>query len=108
MAQRAVATQGIERLASFTGNMAALGFVDALDKFDSRQAVDEYARAIGVPPSVVRPDDMVAEMDEQKRQQQMIANATAMASEGANALKGLGSVKTAEPNLATEMLEGAE
>ncbi len=60
MAQRAVATQSIERLALFTGGLVAAGWENALMKFDSEQAVDEYAKATGVPPSLVRSDDVVA------------------------------------------------
>jgi len=53
--------------------------VDAFDKWDTDQAIDEYAQAIGVPPTVVRSDDAVAKIRDQraqaKQQQQMAAAA---------------------------------
>lgn len=105
MAQRAVATQGIERLVAFAGNMFALGWQDALDKVDSRQATDEYARAIGVPPSVVRPDEVVAEIDAQRAQQAQAANAMAMMEQGSRSAQSLGQVKTDENNMMSEMMK---
>ncbi len=60
MAQRAVATQAIERIAQFTGGLAAAGWETALMKFDAEQAVDEYAKAVGGPPSLIRADEIVA------------------------------------------------
>lgn len=67
-AQKAVSTGSIERVASFIGNLAAVK-PEVLDKLDADQAVDEYADAIGSPPSVIRTDEDVAK-DRQSRQQQ--------------------------------------
>lgn len=78
-AQKAVATGGIERGAAFVGNLAAVK-PDVLDKLDADQAVDEYFDMLGVPPSVVVPDEKVAEIRQQRAQQaQMAANMEAMA-----------------------------
>lgn len=84
MAQKAVATQGIEKLAMFAGQLAQLGYQDALMKFDAAQAIDEYSRAIGTPPSVVRSDDDVAEMQAQQAQQQALAAAMEAGKAGAD------------------------
>lgn len=59
-AQRAVATSGMDRLLSTVGNMANL-WPEARHKIDPLQAIDEYANAYGVAPSIVVPDDTVAE-----------------------------------------------
>jgi hypothetical protein len=64
MAQLAVKTQDIDRLVNVTGGLVSLGFEDAAMKLDAGQVVDEYANALGTPPGVVRPDDVVAEMKE--------------------------------------------
>jgi hypothetical protein len=69
MAQRAVATGGIERLAGYVGGLASAGWQEAIDKFDADQSIDEFANAIGVPPKVVVPDDDVAALREQRAQQ---------------------------------------
>lgn len=78
-AQKAVATGSIERGAAFVGNLAAVK-PEVLDKLDADQAVDEYFDMLGVPPSVVVPDEKVAEIRQQRAQQaQMAANMEAMA-----------------------------
>jgi len=72
MAQKAVAVQGIERLAGFVGNLAQMNPA-ALDKLDFDQSIDEYANAIGVPPKIVVPDEKLQEIREEKARQQQLA-----------------------------------
>lgn len=57
MAQRAVATQSIDRYFSFAGNLLSMGFNDVVYKINTLEAMDEYAKAIGVPPSIVVEDE---------------------------------------------------
>ena len=72
----------LEEVAAFTAGLGE-AFPAALDKFDSRQAVDEYARFKAIPPSVIRTDDDLEEIDAQKQkelqQQQFMENAERMA-----------------------------
>lgn len=84
MAQKAVATQGIEKLANFAGTLAQLGYEGALMKFDAEQAIDEYGRAIGTPPSVTRSDEDVEEIKQQQAQQQAALAAAEAAKVGAD------------------------
>jgi hypothetical protein len=74
MAQRAAATGNIDRMASFIGGLVEGGLSDGL-KFDGDQAIDEYASAIGVPPRIIRPDDVVAASRQQQQQRQAEAEA---------------------------------
>lgn len=67
-AQKSVAIGGIERVASFIGNLSA-AYPEVKDKFDADQAVDEYADAIGAPARVILPDDRVAEIRKARSQQ---------------------------------------
>lgn len=69
MAQRSVVTSDIERMAGFSASLAAGGWSEALDKFDADQAQDEYAKAIGVPPSVIISDEEVLAVREQRNAQ---------------------------------------
>ena len=69
MAQNAIATGNIDRLAAFTTGLAGAGYESVLDKFDADQAVDEYGHLIGAPPRLVVPDGQVAEIREQRAQQ---------------------------------------
>ena len=87
MAQRAVATGDIERLVLFLGQLGASGFVDAIDKFDADQAIDEYAKVTGVPPRVIRSDDAVQDIRQQRAQAQQLQQALEMAKTGASAAK---------------------
>lgn len=66
MAQRSIVVSDIERLTGFGASLAAGGWPGALDKFNPEQAMDVYAQAIGVPPSVIISDEEV----EAKRQAQ--------------------------------------
>jgi hypothetical protein len=100
-ALEAVQATGIERFVGFVGQ-AAKAQVDAgeaptaLDKIDVDQAIDEYAIAVGVPPTVVRGDEDVAvtrqgRADMQKAQA-MAASAQPMA-QMAKAAKDLSDTK---------------
>ncbi len=57
-AQKMLGTSAIERLAAFVGNLAAAK-PEVLDVIDFDQAVQEYANALGVPPSLIRTDDVL-------------------------------------------------
>jgi hypothetical protein len=80
---RAIAGTKIERFTGFVGSVAkaqadAGQEVTAFDKWDTDQTIDEYAQAIGVPPTVVRGDEVVAQIraaraEQQKAQQAMAA-----------------------------------
>jgi hypothetical protein len=78
-AQKAVATGGIERGLAFVGQLAAVK-PDVLDKVDADETVDQYFDMLGVPPSIVVPDDEVAKIREARsKRQQMVENAEMMA-----------------------------
>lgn len=79
MAQRELATGGIDRVAAFTGGLMQAGLSDG-KKFDGDQAIDEYAMAVGAPPRVVVPDEVVAERREKEAQIAQMAQASQMAS----------------------------
>ena len=74
-AQKAVATGSIERGLAFAGNLAASNPA-VLDKIDMDEAVDIYFDYLGVPPSIVVPDDEVAKTRQGRAQQaQQVQNA---------------------------------
>jgi hypothetical protein len=112
MAQKAVATGGIEHLAAFVASLAAGGFQDIHDKFDADQAVDEMANAIGVPPRLIVPDDAVAQAraERQKQMQAMqtmqMAQAAASAGKDASTAMANGSKTGGDPSLLTNIIGG--
>lgn len=90
-AQRAVAVGGIERMATFATALAQSN-PDALDKIDFDQSIDEYARALGAPPTMVRTDEKVREIRDARAQQ---AQAAQMAEQAAALQSMAGAAKDA-------------
>lgn len=86
MAQRAIATAGIERLGSYVINLSA-AYPDVLDKFDADQSVDEYAAVIAIPPRLVVSDTDVKTKREARAQAQQQEQRLAMAEQAAGAAK---------------------
>ena len=102
VAQRAVVTADLDRILQATVGIVQVDPSAAI-KLDGQQFIDEYAKAIGVPPKVIRPDDNVAEIlaaqkaeaDQLRAQETMLATAqTAQTMAGA---------KTDEKNLLTDL-----
>ncbi len=58
LAQRAVATTGIERVTAFAQGLSQT-HPEVTDKLDADQAVEEYSQAIGTSPKIIVPDDVV-------------------------------------------------
>lgn len=78
-AQKAVSTGAIERFSGFIGQLASVK-PEVLDKFDADQATDVYGDYVGVPPSIIVPDDKVAATRQARAQKQQAAeNAEMMA-----------------------------
>lgn len=85
-AQKAVATGAIERGVAFAGQLAAVK-PDVLDKIDADKAVDVYFDYIGVPPSILVPDDKVEANRKARSQKQQAAENAQMAATVAPAVK---------------------
>jgi hypothetical protein len=85
-AQKAVATGAIERGLAFVGQISAVK-PEVMDKIDGDEAVDVYFDYIGVPPSIVVPDDEVKATRQQRAQKQQMAENAAMAATAAPAVK---------------------
>ncbi|MGV6475359.1 portal protein [Azotobacter vinelandii] len=87
-AQKAQAVTSLERYAQFVGGLAG-AFPEAADKLNSDQLIDEYAESIGVVPTVVRGDDEVDAIRQQRAQiaqQQQAQEALANGIQGAKLL----------------------
>jgi hypothetical protein len=103
-AQKMIATASIERFLGFVGNVSA-AYPQAMDKVDIDQTIDEYGDMIGVPPKIVRSDDMVRSIREGRRmaaeQQQRMEQMQQLA-QGA---KLLSETDTNTPNLLTQVAQ---
>lgn len=91
--QRGDEIAAVDRILGVAGNIAGL-YPDVLDKVDFDQAVDEYGRLLGGPPTVIRPDDEVARIRADRARRQQAADGMAMLAEGAAAAKTLSEVDT--------------
>ena len=108
-AQRAVATQSIQQLVNFVGQVAQMA-PGALDKIDVDAAVDAYATAVGSPADMVLPDDQVAEMRQARAQQQQMAEQQmqqqTQQAQQMGAISTLGGISTDKPNMLTDVAQG--
>jgi hypothetical protein len=93
IAQKAVASATITNMVAFAANLAGSGFTDSLDKVDADQAIDEMANIIGAPPRIIRPDDQVAEIRQQRQAAIQAQQAMAMGQQGAGIMKTLSDAK---------------
>ncbi len=105
-AQKLPGLQGMERLNGFILSMAEVQ-PDILDKVDFDQQVDEYGSAAGVPPRVIRSDDDVAAMRQQRAQAAKAQQASEMIATGAGAAKDLSETDVTGDNALTALLQGA-
>jgi hypothetical protein len=99
--QRMVGLGQIERTVSFVGNLAA-AFPQAADKLDIDEVVDEYADRAGMPKKLIRSADAVAQIRDQRAQQQraqQMAATMPAVKDGADAAKLLSETDTGGASL---------
>jgi hypothetical protein len=104
-AQRAVATQGMDRLLGTVGQMAAVK-PEVLDKLDFDQVVDDYGEAYGVNPKVIVPDDKVAALRQQRAQAMQAAQSAATAPQVVESAKTAGEIDVANLQDVLTSLQG--
>ena len=68
-AQKVSDIRNVEQLAGFVANLANVNPA-VLDKVDFDEAVDQYADQIGVSPNIIRSDDVVKQLRNQRTQTQ--------------------------------------
>lgn len=105
-AQKMVGLTSIEQTAAFVGSLSAV-IPEVIDKFDADEAIDQYADLVGIPPSIIRPDDKVNGIREARAQKQQLVEQQANAAQVAENAKVLSQAKVGENN-ALEALIGAQ
>ena len=105
-AQKMVALSGMERFVQFVGAVSTLKN-NAIDKFDADQAIDEYADALGVAPTLVVPDDRVAEDRADQAEQQQMAQAAMAADPAAKMIGALSKANMSDDTALTRMAANA-
>lgn len=87
-AQEAAASGGIDRLLAVAGNLLAAKN-DIMDNIDTDYALDKYSALLNNDPKIIRSPEAVAQIREQRAQQQAAANQAAMAEQLSKAGKNL-------------------
>ena len=102
-AQRAVATNGVDR---FVGNLGAVaGFKpDVLDKFDADKWADEYSEMLGINPELIVPSDKVAMIRNQRAEQAAMAQRAALMNQTADTANKLAGASTGGQNALTDVM----
>jgi len=102
-AQRLTAISGIERLATYTMNLAQV-WPEARHKLDAMQSIDEYAQAVGVAPRIVREDKDAEAAVAAEQRQAAAARAAEMAQPMAQSAKALSETDTESANALTRAM----
>lgn len=104
-AQKAINKTNIEQFSGYVGSMME-AIPSIVDKLDADQSVDEYAEAINLPPSVVRSDEMVAEIRQQRMAQQQQEQQLMRLEQVAQGAKLMSETDTSRQSLLTQLTQG--
>ena len=104
-AQRAVASQGIDRLMGTVGQLATMK-PEILDKVDFDQVIDDYSDMFGVNPKLVIPDDVVAQIRADRAKAAQAAQTAAAMPQTVDTLKTLGDTNIGGVQEAQDIMSG--
>lgn len=107
-AQKLISTASIVQFTGYVGNLAAAtGDVSVWDKVDTDQSIDEMANMHGVPPRIVRSDDSVKVIRDNRQKAQAAQQMAALAqpaAQAATAAKTLSETDVAQTSALTRLL----
>jgi hypothetical protein len=106
-AQKSIGISGVERFSRFSQEWAAL-MPSVLDKIDPDQMMDVYGDLTSVPPGVLRTDDMVAGIRQERAKAQQAQAMAEQAPAMASAVKDLGNTPTDGKNALTDLISQAQ
>jgi len=86
LAAKAASVGGIERLASFIGNLQAVA-PTAMDNFNTDSAVQEFNLLLGNPQKILNDEKTIQNIRQQRNQQQQEQHASVTANQDANTAK---------------------
>jgi hypothetical protein len=105
-AQRLVGIAGLERFAGFAVNMIKQsGEVTLVDKVNFDELIEEHAEVLGVPPGVIRTDEQMAALKEQREKQQQAMQKQEAIKTGAGAAADLSKVNLDENTAASKLAQ---
>ncbi len=103
-AQKMVATTSIEQAARFVGSMVSV-FPEVADNVDADETVRKYADALGVPPEMIRSEDDVQGIRQQRQKQQQAEQAAQSAERMVEGAKTLSATRVGQ-NSALDAIMG--
>lgn len=106
-AQKLIGLAGIERFAGFAGEISKVN-PQALDKVDTDQMLDVYSELTSIPPGIVRSDEHVAAIRQDRAQQAQAAQTAEIAGQAAKAAKDLSGTDTGGKNALTDLISQAQ
>lgn len=101
-AQRAVATNSVDRFVGALGSVAQFK-PEVLDKFDADEWADQYADQLGVDPSLIVSGEQVAVVRQQRAQQQAAQQQAAQMQQGAETARALSQASTSGGNALSDV-----
>lgn len=101
-AQRAIATNSVDRYVSHLGAVAQIK-PEVLDKLDADYWADMYADSLGIDPKLIVSSEKVALIRQQRQQAVEAQQQAAMLQQGADVANKLGSVDTSGQNALTDI-----
>ncbi|MEC5161712.1 MULTISPECIES: portal protein [unclassified Janthinobacterium] len=102
-AQRAIATNGVDR---FVGNLGSIAQFkpEVLDKFNADKWADQYSDMLGVSPDLIVPDDQVQAIRQRRAQAQAQAAQQQQNNVAADTAQKLGATPTSGGNAASDVM----
>jgi hypothetical protein len=108
-AQKLVGIAGIERFASFVGNVAAATQnPELLDKVNADELIDEYGEAVGISPQIIRSDDEVSGIRASRAEAQRKTQMGQAIKETSESVKNLSQSDTSGDNALTGLIRQAQ
>jgi hypothetical protein len=101
-AQRAIATNSVDRFVGSLGVVAGLK-PEVLDKLDGDRWADSYADMLGIDPELIVPGERVALIRRQRAEAAQAQQQAALLNQGADTAAKLGSVDTSKQSALTDV-----
>lgn len=103
-AQRAIATNSVDRYVNNLGAIAAFK-PEVLDKFDADRWADSYADMLGIDPELIVPNEQVALIRQQRAEAAQAQQQAEMLQQGAGIAKDLSAAQTSQPSALTSVMD---
>lgn len=103
-AQKLIGISSIERFAGFT-NSVVQAHPEAVDKVDVDKMIENYGDAISIPPGIVRAEEDVQSIRQQRAQQQQAQAKAAAVEQGAGAAKDLSQTDLSGDNALSRLMQ---